>query len=178
MEKRLGYPAFFYPAFFTVMSGGHPVRCSASHPWRSYGEKPTYAPARTSALRPCATPLRCAILLRLRTGPSHPWLGRSLLERSSPCSACVPAQTLHGLGVRCSIAAHPCSARSPEHPSLDARSRLQVFATRPVRAFERLRWATGPTVRSHPWQTAHPDQLRPSSVSSLSAAAGPQAPAG
>ena len=27
---------------------------------------------------------RCAILFRLRTSPSHPWLGRSLLQRSSP----------------------------------------------------------------------------------------------
>ena len=41
--------------------------------WRALNTKP-----------PGAAPLRYAILLRLRTGPSHPWLGRSLLDRGSP----------------------------------------------------------------------------------------------
>jgi hypothetical protein len=63
-------------------------------------------PPRIAPARPCAAPQRCAILLRLSTGPnppwfgrsllpqltllrlgtspSHPWLGRSLLDHSSP----------------------------------------------------------------------------------------------
>ncbi len=45
---------------------------------------------------PDATSLRYAILLRLRTSPSLPWLERSLLDRSSPCYACVPAHALLG----------------------------------------------------------------------------------
>ena len=68
--------------------------------------EPTRPPA-ISPARPCATPQRFAILLRLGTGPNLPWFRRSLLERSSPCSAWVPAQTFHGLVVRCSITAHP-----------------------------------------------------------------------
>jgi hypothetical protein len=71
----------------------------------------------SSSLCPCATSLRCAILLCLGTWANLPWLARSLLPRSSRCFACVPAEALHGLGVRCSIAAHPCSARCPAKPS-------------------------------------------------------------
>ncbi len=68
--------------------------------------EPTRPPL-VCAARPCATPQRFAILLRVGTGPDLPWSGCSLLCRSSPCSAWVPAQTVHGSDVRCSITAHP-----------------------------------------------------------------------
>jgi len=51
---------------------------------------------RAAPARPFAMPQRCAILIRLGTGPSHRWLGRSLLCRNSTCSAWAPAQTIHG----------------------------------------------------------------------------------
>ncbi len=59
-----------------------------------------YTRRRLAALRPCAAPLRCAILLRLRTSPSLPWLGRSLLDAVHPATLARPALTVRGEGVR------------------------------------------------------------------------------
>jgi len=91
-------PASIAPA----RPGGTPQRCAPTlrNP-APLGYRPEPSVARAF------TALSQLTLLRLGTGPSHPWLGRSLLCRSSPCSAWAPAQTILGLGVRCSIAAHP-----------------------------------------------------------------------
>ena len=51
------------------------------------GARPIF---RLAALHRKAAPLRYAILLRLGTTPSPPWLGGSLLDHSSPCSAFRP----------------------------------------------------------------------------------------
>jgi hypothetical protein len=86
-----------------------------------------YARRRLAALRPCATPLRYAPALR-------PCATQS-------CSACVPAKAIHGLGVRCSIAAHPAPLAYQPKPSM-----AWTFAARSQLTLLRLR--TSPSL---PW---------------------------
>ncbi len=84
--------------------------------------------ARLPALRPCAS----QSLRRLRTGPSHPWLGRSPGQQStgllffsgSPCCAWKTGT------------AHPCSVRSPGQ---SLRLRTPCVAWAPAQAFLRCR---------------------------------------
>ena len=83
--------------------------------------------ARLPALRPCAS----QSLRRLRTGPSHPWLGRSPGQQStgllsfsgSPCCAWKTGT------------AHPCSVRSPGQ---SLRLRTPCVAWAPAQVFRGL----------------------------------------
>ena len=86
--------------------------------------EPTRPPAICRA-RPCATPLRYAPALRPSAAQS--------------CSAWVPAQTFLGLGVRCSVAAHPAPLGYQPKPSMVWSFAAQSQLTHPHGTMLRLR---------------------------------------